>query len=69
MKEYINGLYARLEELSEKPLTLGRIEEADAVAGPIMLHGAAAARNGNTAPAIPMAREHIGGTHSLKRKR
>lgn len=33
MKEYINGLYARLEELSEKPLTLGRIEEADAVAG------------------------------------
>lgn len=33
MKEYINGLYARLEELSEKPLTLGHIEEADAVAG------------------------------------
>ena len=33
MKDYINGLYARLEELSEKPLTLGRIEEADAVAG------------------------------------
>ena len=29
MKDYINGLYARLEELSEKPLTLG----ADAVAG------------------------------------
>ena len=33
MKDYINGLYARLEELSEKPLTLGHIEEADAVAG------------------------------------
>ena len=33
MKDYINGLYARLEELAEKPLTLGRIEEADAVAG------------------------------------
>lgn len=33
MKEYIKGLYARLEELSEKPLTLGHIEEADAVAG------------------------------------
>ena len=33
MKEYIDGLYARLEELAEKPLTLGRIEEADAVAG------------------------------------
>ena len=33
MKEYINGLYARLEELSEKPLTLGHIEEADTVAG------------------------------------
>ena len=28
MKDYINGLYARLEELSEKPLTLGHIEEA-----------------------------------------
>lgn len=33
MKEYIDGLYARLEELADKPLTLGRIEEADAVAG------------------------------------
>ena len=33
MRDYINGLYARLEELSEKPLTLGHIEEADAVAG------------------------------------
>ena len=33
MKDYINGLYARLEELSEKPLTLGHIEEADTVAG------------------------------------
>ena len=33
MKDYINGLYARLEELSEKQLTLGHIEEADAVAG------------------------------------
>lgn len=33
MKKYMDELYARLEELSEKPLTLGRIEEADAVAG------------------------------------
>ena len=33
MKEYIDGLYARLEELADKPMTLGRIEEADAVAG------------------------------------
>ena len=33
MEKYIDGLYARLEELSEKPLTLGHIEEADAVAG------------------------------------
>ena len=33
MKDYINGLYARLEEISEKPLTLGHIEEAEAVAG------------------------------------
>ena len=33
MEKYIDGLYARLEELADKPLTLGRIEEADAVAG------------------------------------
>lgn len=33
MKKYMDELYARLKELSEKPLTLGRIEEADAVAG------------------------------------
>lgn len=33
MKKYMDELYARLEELAEKPLTLGRIEEADAVAG------------------------------------
>lgn len=33
MKKYMDELYARLEELSEKPLTLGHIEEADAVAG------------------------------------
>ena len=33
MKKYMDELYARLEELSEKPLTLGRIEETDAVAG------------------------------------
>lgn len=33
MEKYIDGLYARLEELADKPLTLGRIEEAGAVAG------------------------------------
>lgn len=32
MKKYMDELYARLEELAGKPLTLGRIEEADAVA-------------------------------------
>ena len=30
MKKYMDELYARLEELAGKPLTLGRIEEADA---------------------------------------
>jgi|GEM_PF-1308365 len=39
MKEYFDGLYARLEELAGKPLTLGHIEEADTVAGaPRRLH-------------------------------
>ena len=33
MEEYINELHTYLESLSKKPLTLGRIEEADAVAG------------------------------------
>lgn len=43
MKDYINGLYARLEELSEKPLTLGRAQEAcvyaDAICAMERLHG------------------------------
>lgn len=33
MEEYINELHTYLEDLSKKPLNLGRIEEADAVAG------------------------------------
>nr|DAL06296.1 MAG TPA: hypothetical protein [Caudoviricetes sp.] len=36
MEGYINELHTYLESLSKKPLTLGRIEEADAVAG--LLH-------------------------------
>ena len=43
MKDYINGLYARLEELSEKPLTLGGAQEAcvyaDAICAMERLHG------------------------------
>lgn len=33
MEGYIDGLHTYLDELSKKPLTLGRVEEAGAVAG------------------------------------
>lgn len=43
MKKYMDELYARLEELSEKPLTLGRAQEAcvyaDAICAMERLHG------------------------------